>query len=403
MRIALISPQPYIETRGTPMAVHRMVSILADLGHEVHIITFPFGRTPEAHPLVNIHRCKPFPFIKNVKIGFSSAKLLMDISVFMLAASLIRRNKFDCIHGVEEGAFMGMVLSRFTGVPFVYDMDSVMSHEISQSKIGNIPFMIPMARYIEHLAINKSSIIVTISDSMADFSKSIDHTKDIFVVPDVPILPDSEGPKPERAREQLPPNLREGHNLILYTGSLANYQGLDMLISAMRSVINTAPEAVLVIVGGDLADIERLKAATGSADMIDNLIFLGKKPSEQIPDFLSMADILVSPRRGGINPPAKIYTYMLSNRPIVATDVPANSSVLGDDGAFLVTPTPEGLADGILEAIKDSETAQKKAEKAKEKVMEITPELQAKRVKEAYDTLEMIITRSTQQDMVKEA
>jgi glycosyltransferase involved in cell wall biosynthesis len=73
--------------------------------------------------------------------------------------------------------------------------------------------------------------------------------------------------------------------------------------------------------------------------------------------FLDAADVLVSPRSTGTNTPLKIYQYLRSGRPIVATRLVTHTQVLNDDVSILTVATPEGFAAGILAAIADPERA----------------------------------------------
>ena len=384
LRVALIAPQPYVEARGTPMAVQRVVAVLADLGHEVHVITYPLGQAPPEHPLVHVHRCRSVPPIKAVKIGLSPAKVVLDISLSACAARVIRSGHFDCIHGVEEGAFIAAIASRLAGAPLVYDMDSVMSHEVAESTVGRFPLASWLAGVAERWAIRNAALVMTISESMAEYVRRIDPTKDVVVVPDIPVPFPPGGPDASRARTQMPGEFAKNRRLV-YAGSLAGYQGLDLLVSAMARVTADVPQAKLVVVGGDEGGIKQLEKAALAAGVTHSLLFMGKRPPDQIPDFLDAADVLVSPRRGGINPPAKIYTYMQSGRPIVATDIPAHTTVLDSDSAVLVDPTPEGIAEGILWTLGHPEEAAGKALRAQGIVGEITPALQERRIREAYD------------------
>jgi glycosyltransferase involved in cell wall biosynthesis len=71
--------------------------------------------------------------------------------------------------------------------------------------------------------------------------------------------------------------------------------------------------------------------------------------------------VLVSPRCRGENTPFKIYTYLASGRPLVATRIPTHTQLLDDTLAWLVEPTPEGLAFGIREALARKEEARERA------------------------------------------
>ena len=83
------------------------------------------------------------------------------------------------------------------------------------------------------------------------------------------------------------------------------------------------------------------------------MVFAGQRPSEEIPLFLDAADVLVSPRSTGTNTPLKIYQYLRSGRPIVATRLLTHTQVLDDEVAILTAATPDGFAGGILAAIGD--------------------------------------------------
>jgi len=383
LKIAVIAPQPYIAIRGTSLANLRLARALADSGHIVHMITYPIGSAP-AHPGVLVHRCRPIPFIRSVGIGFSAAKLLLDLSLAARAFRAINGAGFDCIHAVEEAVFIGIPLGRRNRIPVIYDMDSILSHEVGGHLIGGIPPVMHIVRAAERWAIRRSTIVLTISRAMADHVKLIDPAKDVVIVPDVP-LGGSVG-YPERARPEIPRDLR-GRKVIVYAGSSACYQGLDLLVSAMRRVIARCPEAVLIVVGGDERDIKRLRRQAKTLGVMRNLLFLGKKPPEQVPDFLALADVLASPRRGGINPPGKVYTYMQSGKPIVATEIAAHNEVLSSETAVLVPPTPDGIADGILWALANPDLAAVRASGAREKVRGMTPETQARRILAVYERL----------------
>ena len=61
--------------------------------------------------------------------------------------------------------------------------------------------------------------------------------------------------------------------------------------------------------------------------------------------------MLVSPRTQGENTPFKVYTYLASGKPLVATRIRTHTQLLDDTLAFLVEPTAAGLASGIDRAL----------------------------------------------------
>ena len=73
------------------------------------------------------------------------------------------------------------------------------------------------------------------------------------------------------------------------------------------------------------------------------MIFAGQRPAEEIPRFLDAADVLVSPRSTGTNTPLKIYQYLRSGRPIVATRLLTHTQVLDDEVAILTERDPRRI------------------------------------------------------------
>ena len=99
-----------------------------------------------------------------------------------------------------------------------------------------------------------------------------------------------------------------------------------------------------MLAGGRPDQIEAARRQAAAAGIGPATIFAGQRPAEEIPAYLDAADVLVSPRSLGTNTPLKIYQYLRSGRPIVATRLLTHTQVLDDDVAFLTEATPEGFA-----------------------------------------------------------
>jgi len=132
----------------------------------------------------------------------------------------------------------------------------------------------------------------------------------------------------------------------LYTGNFEAYQGVELMARAAA----LSEKAVFVFVGGEAEDIADLKRQLGPASL-SRCRFVGKVPPASLSPFLALADLLISPRVLGGNTPFKIYTYLASGRPIVATRLDTHTQVLSDETAFLVEPTAAALAAGIDAAL----------------------------------------------------
>ena len=117
--------------------------------------------------------------------------------------------------------------------------------------------------------------------------------------------------------------------------------------------------------------------------------FLGFHPYRELADNQSAADVLVLPNSGKTDisakytSPLKLFTYMASGKPIIASDLPSLREVLSERNAFLVKPDdPDALAAGIRYALEHPDEAAKRAAQALEDVKRYTWESRAKHILE---------------------
>ena len=82
-------------------------------------------------------------------------------------------------------------------------------------------------------------------------------------------------------------------------------------------------------------------------------------PPDRVPLFVAAADVLVSPRDSGTNTPLKIYSFLKSGKPLVATRLWTHTQVLDDRIAVLADPTPKAFAEGLSFALSNPEAAER--------------------------------------------
>ena len=160
-------------------------------------------------------------------------------------------------------------------------------------------------------------------------------------------------PEALRARLGIPPHAR----IALYTGTFEPYQGLDLLVDAMSAVVAAVPTTVFLLVGATDDDFARSPRVRPLVEA-GRIVLLPRQPRRSMPSYLTLADVLVSPRAYGDNVPLKIFDYMLSGRPIVATDIPAHRSLLNESTALLVPRTAEALVDAIVRILREPSVGQ---------------------------------------------
>ncbi len=115
----------------------------------------------------------------------------------------------------------------------------------------------------------------------------------------------------------------------------------------------------LVIIGGNINDIAHYKEKSHQLKIAKQTHFLGPKPFDELADYLNSADILTCPRIKGVNTPMKIFPYLHSGKPLLATDLYTHNQILTNNEAYLAPADPNGFAEGIV-ALAENKELQKR-------------------------------------------
>jgi glycosyltransferase involved in cell wall biosynthesis len=380
LRILFLAPQPFFEVRGTPLAVLSMVRTLVILGHSVDLLTYPQGETLEVAGVTH-YRSLRLP-VGRVKAGPSFAKLALDIPFTMEAILRMILGRYDVVHAVEEAAHLVGPIARLVRLPLVVDVDSSIPDQLRYSGFATRGPLLWTARALERYAFSRAAAVITVCKSLTEGVRATAPGARVFQVEDAPLVSPSMSPTAASLaafRESLGVGT---HPVVLYSGNFEPYQGVEALVDASAEL----PEARFVFVGGEPHEIEALK--NRASRHLSRCIFCGKRSPTELPLFLGVADVLVSPRSRGGNTPFKIYTYLASGKPLVATRIPTHTQLLDESLAFLVDLGPQGLASGIRQALADPIEAGSRARRAQALVeREYSAERYAEKVKQAYDVV----------------
>src|SRR3954469_20733193 len=101
MRILMIAPEPFFEPRGTPFSEFHRIKALTTLGHQVDLVTYPFGADVSMPGLRLFGSLRP-PFVRQVSIGPSLAKIPLDALLSFSAIRRVLAGRYDAIHSHEE-------------------------------------------------------------------------------------------------------------------------------------------------------------------------------------------------------------------------------------------------------------------------------------------------------------
>jgi hypothetical protein len=163
MNILVLAPHPFFQNRGTPIAVKLLLTALSENGHRVDVLTYPEGQDVSLRN-VTIIRVQRTLGIDGVPIGFSLKKVFYDILLLFRMLALLRTNRYDLIHAVEESAFIAIAGKILYKIPYVFDMDSSIPDQIIE-KYPGLRLTHRVLRRIERIMIRRSIFVVAVCES----------------------------------------------------------------------------------------------------------------------------------------------------------------------------------------------------------------------------------------------
>lgn len=375
-QVLMLAPQPFFTNRGTPINVRCLVESLVGLGYEVDLLVLPMGESLEL-PGVKIIRSPRLPGVNSIPIGPSWQKILLDVPFLFHALGLVIKKRYFVIHGIEEGGIVAALVALLSRTPYVFDMDSSMPEQLEASGFLRSPLLLKLFRAIENFSMRRALAILTVCAALSEKARQIASDVPIHQIEDIPLESSTVIDERLLARWRKEWGL-SGKRILLYTGNLESYQGIDLLLAGFRAFLQEGDslrkrqETLLLFVGGKTSDIEKYQAEAKRMGITEAVFFAGPRPNEEMGSVMALADLLVSSRSEGTNTPLKIYSYMATGKPILATAIFSHTQVLNEQNSFLFEPNPASLAAVLEQAFADSPTSQAlraaKAQAAKELV-----------------------------------
>ena len=351
-RILFICPQPFFEWRGSPIRVKASMMALSNNGHKVDLLTLPIG---EEQDIGNVRIIRAWNFFnsKKISIGPSALKLWFDLILLIQGITLICRHKYDVLHGTEEAGFICYLLSFLNRSKVIYEKHS---DSYSYNPKGLLKHILSLYRLSERITIKRSHAVISTGPGLDEQAKQESKTKQdellneqkYFVIPDTPSsIQEPTIEEIQSVRSSLSQNDQDV--LVAYAGSFASYQGIDIIFEAIPAIIKKNPKIQFIIIGGNQQEITNYKKQLDAHNALQHVQFIGKIHPDKLPAYLAAADILLAPRKSGINSPLKILDYFKAGAAIVATNTKANQRLLNSDNAKLSEFSSQDFSTAINE------------------------------------------------------
>jgi glycosyltransferase involved in cell wall biosynthesis len=378
----MVAACPFPVSRGTPIRIYRMADALARRGHDVHVVTYHLGHPAPDAPF-EIHRIRNVSTYSKTSAGPSYQKLaVLDPLLAISLRRLLRRQAFDVIHAHHFEGLMVTNAARSGGAPpVVFDVHTLLESELPYYGLG-LPTSLKrlIGRTLDRWLPRRADHVIAVTDDIRSRllrSGSADAER-ISVIPNG-VEADTFGSVSGRM-------VRNGHpRTLIFTGNLAPYQGIDLMLEAFRSVRNRRDDVRLTIATEDsFLPYEQQATDLGVRPFID----VHEVDFAQVPALLGRAEVALNPRIRCDGLPQKLLNYMAAGRPVVSFAGSAKHLVNGEHGFIVEDRDTEAFANAIDQLLADTSLANRLGEAGRKLVRtELSWEATAERVERVYHRL----------------
>ena len=242
------------------------------------------------------------------------------------------------------------------GLPFVYEVRDLWENaSVDRGKfaVGSVPYR--AARALETWLLRRADAVFTIGETLRDELQGR-AGRDVAIAPNG-VDPDAfrpQRPEPEWQRQWNP----AGDQVIAYIGSFQPYEGLNVLVKAMRLILARRIGVRLLIVG-DGPERTGLEKLVDDEGLRGHVVFSGRLPHDRVKEIYAVSDLLVYPRIATLTTqlttPLKPLEALAMQKAVLASDLPAMRELISDqETALLFEPgNPTDLTEKALELLSD--------------------------------------------------
>ncbi|MBN2336459.1 glycosyltransferase family 4 protein [Candidatus Bathyarchaeota archaeon] len=323
--------------------------VLADEGHEVTVASA--ARSPEEKRRVE-------------SLASPDVKLLWHMPLFRFSNfsyspglfDMLSRGGYDLVHAHSYrhyGTYVGSILKKKTGTPYVLSPYGSISYESS----GSLSFLywmqdIVTRKYPIRLADRILANTLYERSQIIDFGGEPEKIDVVYREVDTELF----------RKVDLGDN---GARAVLFVGRITPIKGIELIIDALAR-LNADIQLSLVGPCEDNAYLSKLKGRAKSLGVDDRVVFHGQVPYEELPLHYSSALVLVLPSRyenlGGV-----LLEAQSCQCPVIASDVGGMGEVIddGSSGYILRERSPVELAERIGELAADDSLRRKMGRKGR--------------------------------------
>jgi len=389
--VLFAAPTSFFADYGCHVRILEQARAVQGLGHELRLCTYHTGRD---WPGLSIRRTPAIPWRKAAEVGSSWHKLAFDAMLGPVCWQEVRRFRPHLIHAfLHEGALIGWCLRAAFRIPLIFDFQGSLTSEMVDHHFlsPRSPLHRPLRRLEGFLDRHADLLLVNSQHAARLLVERFGVERErLLVVPDCadgehfrPSSPE-DAPVLDALRRRL--GLPDDRPVVAYLGLLATYQGIELLLQAVRLFVERGGRGHFLIMG--FPNVDRYQAEAQRLGVGGPVTFTGAIPYGEAPRYLQLAHLAVAPKVSATEGSGKVLAYMAAGLPVVAFDTPVHREYLGDLGTYAPLGDAEALAARMAEVLADREAAWQRGSALRQRALtHFGRAVVAGRLEEAYGQL----------------
>ena len=289
---------------------------------------------------------------------------------------------------IWDGLAVAQNKKRF-GYRTLFEVNGLPSVELKYHFPGLDPSLLSKVKEQEIATLHLSDAVICPSNVTREYLASLGLSrKRVTVIPNG-VSPSDFSPSPLPARQGRLP-------VLLYIGTLADWQGLDIVIKALPLILEHRAAYLQIVGRGRSRQRKFLAKQIRKLGLEGSVSVQPAIPHHEVPSLIAAADICLAPL--GLNDrnvtqgacPIKVLEYMASSRPLVASNMPIVRELVREDvDGLLFSPNdPKDLARQILRLLDDFDLSRRLSDSAAERALtQFTWHASQKKLVKVYDRL----------------
>jgi glycosyltransferase involved in cell wall biosynthesis len=273
---------------------------------------------------------------------------------------------YDAVHyrNIWDGLHIAQNKKRFS-YKTLFEVNGLPSIELKYHYPGLDADLISKIKEQEIATLHLSDAIICPSNVTRDYIASLGLNRKLVTVIPNGVSASDFSPSPLPARENRVP-------VLLYIGTLADWQGLEIVVKALPKILEQQPVRLQIVGRGRSRQRKMLSKQIRKLGVEGSVTVQPAIPHHEIPALIAEADICIAPL--GLNDrnvtqgacPIKVLEYMAAGRPLLASNMPIVRELVREDmDALLFSPNdPNDLARQALILLNDFELSKRLAQSA---------------------------------------